>query len=115
MEASRKIVLALLLLTGCMTGSCLMTHDSFEDIQIGTPIRSVEKHTCRPYSIHVKGPEREEYEYIEKIEISSGNTYENHYFLMVEDGVIVSKRSTRARPPSYDFLYSDDPNVFNNY
>lgn len=92
-----------------------MTYESFEDIQVGTPIKSVQKNSGRPYSIHVKGPEKEEYEYIEKIDISSGITYENHYYLMVVDGVVISKRAERARPPSYDFLYSDDPNVFNNY
>jgi hypothetical protein len=110
----RYLLLSLVIFSGCMR-SAVMTHDGFNDIQLGTPISSVEKTSGRPYSIHVKGPGREEYEYIERIDVGAGLYYENHYYLMVVDDVVTAKRTIRDRPPSYDFLYSDDPNVFNNY
>ena len=109
------LLLLLTMLCCCVTRSAVMTHEHFNDIQLGTTITSVESTAGRPYSIHVKGPGQEEYEYVEKIDLGSGLMYENHYFLMVIDNIVVKKNYRQERPPSYDFLYSDNPNVFNNY
>lgn len=109
------VLVVLMIFCSCMTHKAVMTYERFSDIQLGTSIAEVEKVSGPPYSIHVKGPGRAEYEYIEKIDLGSGLNYENHYFLMVVDDLVIKKRYLYEQPPSYDFLYSDDPNVFNNY
>jgi len=109
------ITLTGMMLFGCMTRSAMMTHEHFNDIPIGMSIAKVEAISGKPYAIHTKGPGQAEYEYIEKIDLGSGLIYENHYYLMIVDEVVTKKRYEYETLPSYDFLYSDDPNVFNNY
>lgn len=113
--SARGLLFSFVVLFGCVTRQAVMTYDNYHDIQLGTSIAEVEAISGKPYSIHVKAPGKSEYEYIEKIDLGRGLIYENHYYLLVVDDVVVKKRSSRDQPPSYDFLYSDDPNVFNNY
>lgn len=104
------VFFSLLLLTACFSRSSVMTGDNFDNIHIGTPIASVEKEVGRPYKIHSKGGNREEYEYIERINMGQCLVSENHYFLIVVDGEVVGKYITREKAPSYDLIYIEDPN-----
>lgn len=88
-----------------------MTQDSFGAISLGTPIQEVTSQSGAPYAIHSKGGGIEEYEYVERVGSESSTLiYENHYFLKVNQGVVVAKRMTREKLPAYDLIYQEDPN-----
>jgi hypothetical protein len=109
-----RFLLSLLLLTSCFTRPALMTHESFDDIQLGTSISEVKEKVGKPYAVRVKGAGKEEYEYIERMDLGQALIYENHYYLTIIDGKVISKRFTQERPPAFDFIYTDDPNYLNN-
>jgi hypothetical protein len=92
-----------------------MTHQTYDEIQLGEPISEVRCKAGEPYTIRKKGPNKEEYEYIERIDMGGDFIYENHYFLMVIDGKVVKKRLCQEKPPSYNFIYEDDPNYFDGF
>jgi hypothetical protein len=102
----------LLFLCSCFTRPALMTRESYDEIQLGEPISEVRNKAGRPYSIRTKGPGKEEYEYIERIDMGGELLYETHYYLLVIDGKVVKKRFKQERPPAYDLIYEDDPNYF---
>jgi hypothetical protein len=87
-----------------------MTRESFDEIQLGESITEVKAKAGKPYAIHRKGADKEEYEYIERMDMGGEIIYENHYYLMVIDGKVVRKRVKQERPPAYDLIYEDDPN-----
>ncbi len=86
-----------------------MTMDSYDQVQLGSPIAEVVQKNGEPYSINTKRG-ASEYRYVEKI--TSGNTlmYENHYTIFVQEGNVVGKTSTQERVPAFDLIYQDDPN-----
>ena len=72
-SSGKKIVfsLFLLLLTGCFTRSALMTRSTYDDIAIGSSGDEVRAIAGEPYAIYWDGPDVEEYEYIEKIDVGN--------------------------------------------
>lgn len=103
-----------LVLSGCFSRQTAMTRESFDDIQLGTSIADVTSKVGKPYSVHRTSIEKEEYEYIEKIDLGQELLYENHYYLIVVDGKVVRKQVKQERPPAFDFIYNDDPNYLSN-
>lgn len=104
-------VIALVLLCSCFSHRALMTSENYDNVLLGTPIDDVEEIVGQPYAIHPKGGGTEEYEYIERIDLQNGNYFENHYFLVVTDGQVEAKYTTRERSPAYNLIYEEDPNV----
>lgn len=87
-----------------------MTKQQFADISLGTPIEEVEKVVGKPYAIYRRNRDVYDYEYIERFAMNNELVYENHYFLKVVNGYVVSKRiGSESRPP-YDELWQEDPN-----
>jgi hypothetical protein len=105
-----KYLIVLLLLTGCFSRSSAMTSDSYSMIQLGSPATDLASTVGEPYAIHNKGNGVKEYEYIERIRNQRTLISENHYFITVQDGKVVSKRMTREKQRDYDLIYDDDPN-----
>jgi len=103
-------ILALLLLTACFSRYSAMTGNRFDDLQIGTPVATVESQFGKPYKVHSKSGNREEYEYIERINLGQCLMSENHYFLIIVNGQVVGKYMTREQSPPYDLIYIEDPN-----
>ena len=103
------ICLGLFLLTGCFSKSSLMTMESFDQVQVGTPITNVIEKNGEPYTIH-SSHGSSEYKYVEKITSGNRLLYENHYTLFVQDGTVVGKTAIQERPPAFDLIYQDDPN-----
>ncbi|MBS0607172.1 MAG: hypothetical protein KF898_10835 [Parachlamydiales bacterium] len=103
-------IFALMLLTACFSRSAAMTGENFDNIQIGTSIASVQSQVGKPYKIHSKGGNKEEYEYIERIDMGQCLVSENHYFLIVVNGQVTGKYIKREKSPSYDLIYIEDPN-----
>lgn len=101
---------SLLFLASCFTSGPRMTSGTYDTIQMGTPIVSIEKQYGQPYAVHSRGPSTQEYEYIERIDMGYNVVSENHYFLVVTDGQVVGKYMRREKPPAYDLIYQEDPN-----
>ena len=110
--ADWKLVFSLLLclmIGGCAGRASMMTREQFQEVRLGEPICEVEVCVGEPYAIHDKGGHTEEYEYIEKVRMGNDAVLEYHYFLLVTDGRVVSKRTATKRPPAFDLIYTDDP------
>lgn len=96
-------ILFLLLASCAGGGSHVMTMDSFADISIGTKQNSLVERMGEPYAIHKKEEGALEYEYIERIRLGSREVEERHYFLLIRNGEVVSKRVTQRSPSPLGF------------
>ena len=105
-----SLLSAALLLAGCFSRPALMTYETYDQVKIGTSIESLKADIGKPYAIHAKEGGTEEYEYIERIDMGNTLVSENHYFLIVKDGVVIGKYMNRESPPAYDLIYQDEPN-----
>jgi hypothetical protein len=106
---ARKIVVALLLLTACASGS-VMTRQDFNSIELGTPVTEVTKKYGEPLKITRQKDGTEVYEYVERLPIGTQTVEENNYKLVIKDGEVSSKRLNQQLPPAYDEIYDEDPN-----
>ncbi|MES2273490.1 MAG: hypothetical protein V4487_04810 [Chlamydiota bacterium] len=100
-------VLAILFLGACASGGSLMTTNSFYDIPIGASTTEVTQTVGAPYAIHKKEDGSVEYEYIERQKAGARNIQERHYYLLLKEGKVVSKRMQQSSPLPY-FLESFD-------
>jgi hypothetical protein len=103
------LILGLICLCSCFSSGPRLTSSTYDSIQLGTPIVSVEQEYGKPYAVHSKGGVKE-YEYIERIDLGYNVVTENHYFIVVTDGKVVGKYTKREKPPAYNLIYQEDPN-----
>lgn len=80
-----------------------MTMGSFYEIPVGTAAPDVVAAAGKPYAIHKKEDGSVEYEYIERFKVGGRDTEERHYFLLIKEGKVVSKRVKQSSPPPYIF------------
>src|SRR3989304_3438945 len=99
--------LLFLIFGGCFTRPTLMTRESYDEIYLGTPLKEVKERVGTPYQVRSLGGGKEEYEYVERIDIGNRLVMENHYFLILMEGQVISKRFSQQRPPAYDIIYYD--------
>jgi hypothetical protein len=109
MKKTLIIASVFLLFCGCFARHSMMTRDSYDEVQVGTPISEVVKKSGEPYAVHHKNG-MDEYEYIERVTTGNQLIYENHYTLYVKDGSVVGKSVTQEKVPAFDLIYQDDPN-----
>ncbi len=116
MERKVKVLFVVL---AFLLGSCghrVMTSDSFYAISTGTSKEELVKAAGKPYSIHRKC-DCLEYEYIERITNGNRTIQENHYFFIIKNDRVISRRVEYVNPPpysinSYDLqTTSTDPNA----
>lgn len=100
----------IIFLTGCTSSYFAMTDRSFCEIDIGVSIDSIQCQVGDPYAICIREDGAEEYQYIERIDLGNGIVMEKHYFILIRDGKVISKRLVRRVPPSYNLLYETEPN-----
>lgn len=93
----------LLLIAGCASGSHVMTMNEFQDIPIGSTPEQIEEVAGTPFAIHHKKDGVVEYEYVEKLRLGARNLNERHYYLVIRDGQLVSKRVEQQSPGPYYF------------
>jgi hypothetical protein len=103
------IIAGLLLFCSCFSRSSMMTQETFSSIQVGTSIQVVVQENGEPYAVDQKNG-LQEYKYVERITNGNQLIYENHFVLLVQDGVVVGKTSTREQVPAFGLIYQDDPN-----
>lgn len=110
MAAGRAKIIPFLFLLSCFHRSAVMTRQDFNTVEMGEPISTLEQRVGAPYTIRNLKNGGQEYEYIERITMGDEVIEENHYFIIVENGKIIGKRTTLQTPPAYDLIYEDDPN-----
>lgn len=81
----------------------MMTNNAFYDIPVGASQTEVIAAAGQPYAIHKKDDGSIEYEYIERFKVGTRQTEERHYFLIMKDGKVVSKRVSQSSPAPYIF------------
>jgi len=86
-----------------MSGGSIMTSQAFFEIPIGSTQKEVVAAAGEPYAIHKKEDGSVEYEYIERFKIGGRDAQERHYFLLMREGKVVSKRVEQSSPPPYVF------------
>lgn len=90
-------------LTACTSGGSMMTNQAFFDVPLGSSLYDVIAVAGEPYAVHNKDDGSIEYEYIERFKVGSRDSQERHYFLLIKDGKVVSKRVEQSSSPPYIF------------
>ncbi len=98
-----KRLLPLFFLASCAMGSRVVTMDAFHGIDLSTPTPQVVATLGQPYAIYHKGDGTIEYEYIERIKIGGRDAEERRYYILMRDGVVISKRVKQSSPLPYGF------------
>ncbi len=93
----------LFLLASCAIGGRAITMDAFYEIDLCTTTPQVIAALGKPYAVHKKEDGYLEYEYIERIKIGGRDAEERRYFILIKDGVVVSKRVKQSSPLPYGF------------
>lgn len=108
---SKIAFLALLLVSasGCFTRSTLMNQETYNEIYLGTPVKEVKAKAGKPYAVHTLPGGKKEYEYIERVQLNPVLTIQTHYFLVIQEGRVIAKRTVQDKPPGYGIIYQDDP------
>lgn len=96
-------LLNLLVLAACASGNSMMTRGAFYEVPIGSTPAEVVGIAGEPYAIHKRADGSVEYEYIERMKAGGRNLEERHYFLLIKDGKVVSKRVEESSPPPFIF------------
>jgi hypothetical protein len=87
-----------------------MTHETFGSIGTGDSFTEVEKKAGEPFSVKNKKDGSVEYLYIERVWMGDELVYLNRYYVVVKNGMVVSKRFKQQKQPAYNLIYEEDPN-----
>ncbi|PIS02175.1 MAG: hypothetical protein COT85_06480 [Chlamydiae bacterium CG10_big_fil_rev_8_21_14_0_10_42_34] len=98
-----KKLIPLFILSACSLGGRMVTMEEFSEIDISTTSEQVVSSLGEPYAVHKKADGTVEYEYIERITIGSRYAEERHYFIVMKEGKVVSKRVNQSSPLPYGF------------
>lgn len=77
--------------------------DAFYEIDLSVTTPEVVAALGQPYAIHNKEDGVVEYEYIERIKIGGRDAEERRYYILIKDGVVISKRVKQSSPLPYGF------------
>lgn len=89
-----------------------MTRDDYEAIELGMRLEALEPKIGTPYEVHYLPSGKVEYEYIERIRAGKRYVLANHYFLIVQDGIVVGKRWIEQDVPQASYDYVGVPNFY---
>lgn len=98
-----KKLIPLFLLSACALGGKPMTMDAFYEIDLCTTTPQVVAALGKPYAVHPMTDGYVEYEYIERIKIGARDAEERHYFILMKDGMVVSKRVKQSSPLPFGY------------
>lgn len=104
-ELSRRWFFSLTLcwLASCSSGGSIMTMNSFHEIPVGASQEEVISSAGEPYNTRKLDDGSVEYEYIERFKAGGRNINERHYFIVMKEGKVVSKRVGQVSPLPYGF------------
>ena len=92
-----------LFLAACSAGGTIMTMNAFYDIPVGATKEEVITAAGEPFAIHRREDGSLEYEYIERFQAGSRSINERHYFILIKDCKVASKRVKQSSPSPYTF------------
>lgn len=99
----KKWLLPLFIFTSCAAGGKPVSMEAFYEIDLSTTNTEVVACLGKPYAIHRKGDGCVEYEYIERIKIGGRDAEERRYYILIRDGMVISKRVKQSTPLPYGF------------
>lgn len=81
----------------------MTTLNSFYDVPVGATQEEVVASLGKPIAIHKKADGSIEYEYIERFKTGGRTANERHYYILMKDGKVISKRVKQDSPLPYGF------------
>ena len=81
----------------------MVNMNAFYDVPIGSTQEEVIATVGEPIATHRKEDGSVEYEYIERFKVGGRNLNERHYFILIKDGKVISKRVGQSSPLPYGF------------
>lgn len=102
-----KKLIPMFFLAACSMSGSVVTMEAFSEVPVGATTSEVVSCIGEPYSIHKLCDGAVEYEYIERIKIGGRDAEERHYYLLIKDGQVISKRVKQSGPLPY-YLNSFD-------
>ncbi|MBS0629517.1 MAG: hypothetical protein JSS30_04750 [Verrucomicrobia bacterium] len=88
----------------------MMTRLGFNEIMLGTSFSDVIACYGDPYAVSEPPCGGLQLEYIERITVDQILVYENHYYLLIMDDIVVSKYFCEEDRPAFDRMYQNDFN-----
>lgn len=85
----------------CASGGHITTIGSFEEVSIGSSKAEVREFIGDPISEKKLADGSTEYVYIERFKAGNRNLILRRYYIVMKDGVVVSKRVEEASPEPY--------------
>ncbi len=70
----------------------MVSMDRYQDVSLGFTAADLEERFGKPYATHSKSNGAVEYEYIERITAAGRVLVLRHYFFVIQDGKVTSKR-----------------------
>jgi hypothetical protein len=81
----------------------MVTMNSFYDVPIGASQEEVFASVGKPVATHRKADGFIEYEYVERFSAGGRTLNERHYYILMKDGKVVSKKIKQDSPLPYGF------------
>jgi hypothetical protein len=101
---------SIVFLAACSHGA-VMTRSDYENVTLGTPVSEIIQEYGDPVSIKENSDGSKDYRYVERIMMGEQTIQQNNYTLVMKNGQVVSKHSSRKTPNAYDEIYEEDPNA----
>ena len=86
----------------------MVSMDRYQDVSLGFTTNDLEERFGKPYATHNKSNGSVEYEYIERITTADRVLFFRHYFFVIQDGKVVSKRMVSDKEVPLDDRNSFD-------
>ena len=86
---------SLSLVIGC-TSAPLMKESYFNDVAVGTNISSIERTYGEPYEVHDLPNGRQEYCYIQRIELGRSAVEQIEFVFTIDQGQVIGKECRRS-------------------
>lgn len=88
--AQRYLILLFALAVSC--GSPVFTQEQFAAFSCGTSVEILTENYGQPYDIKIFRDGTAEYHYIQRVPVRPDAADEHHYYFIVKDGKVLSKR-----------------------
>jgi hypothetical protein len=92
-----------LILVGCSMSGAMMSTTAFYDVPIGATSDELKAKVGAPNQVYKLDDGSMEYEYVEREKAGVRTIQERHYFFVIKDGKVVSKRMKQGSPPAFLF------------
>ncbi len=107
-------IIPLILLTACGMGGNMISMNAFYSVEVSATAQEVVAALGEPYAIYDLSDGAIEYEYVERIKIGARDAEERRYFIVMKNGVVISKRVKQSSPLPYGFDSYDMQTTQNN-